>query len=58
MVVKKGDISAEQILTHCDDKLARFKTPKHVEFIDEIPRNPTGKVLKAKLRELYSEPKR
>ena len=34
------------ILNHCDGKLARFKQPKGVVFIDAIPRNPSGKALK------------
>ena len=57
-IVVKGDdtLSEDEILNHCDGKLARFKLPKAVRFIDEIPRNPTGKVLKRVLRERYPEP--
>ena len=44
------------MLAHCDGKLARFKQPRGVEFIDEIPRNPTGKVLKRLLRERFPGP--
>ncbi len=52
-VVVRSDpgLDAQQVLDHCQDKLARFKLPKAVEFVDEIPRNPTGKVLKRELRE-------
>jgi O-succinylbenzoate-CoA ligase len=54
-VVVRGDSSlrAEDVLDHCEGKLARFKQPRRVEFVDEIPRNPTGKVLKRVLRELF-----
>lgn len=43
-------ITAEAILAHCRDKLARFKHPNHVIFVDALPRNATGKVLKFELR--------
>jgi acyl-CoA synthetase (AMP-forming)/AMP-acid ligase II len=44
------------ILAHCDGKLARFKQPKGVVFIDAIPRNPSGKALKFELRERFPGP--
>ena len=43
-------LSAEQILEHCVPRLARFKQPTHVVYVDELPRNATGKVLKFVLR--------
>ena len=49
-------LEAEAVLAYCKGKLAPFKQPKHVEFIDEIPRNPTGKVLKRLLRERFPGP--
>lgn len=56
VVVKKGEkISVEQILAHCSQKLAKFKVPKEVEFIDILPRNPSGKVLKRELRERHKK---
>ncbi len=56
-VVVRADesVSAEAILQHCDGKLARFKQPKMVEFVDVIPRNPTGKILKRILRDQFSD---
>ena len=48
-----GALYAEGILDHCDGKLATFKVPKSGEFVDEIPRNPAGKVLKRILREQF-----
>jgi long-chain acyl-CoA synthetase len=38
----------------CEGKLAGFKKPKSVEFIDKLPRNLTGKILKKDLRERFS----
>jgi O-succinylbenzoate-CoA ligase len=56
-VVVKSDesLSADDILAWTDGKLARFKQPKAVVFIDVIPRNPTGKVLKRVLRDQFAE---
>ncbi len=56
VVPSDAKLSAEDVLRHCDGKLARFKQPRGVEFIDEIPRNPTGKVLKRLLRERFPGP--
>ena len=36
----------------CKDNLARYKVPREVVFLDELPRNPTGKILKRELREM------
>ena len=51
VVVKKdADIDEKSVLSHCDGKLARFKMPTAVRFIDVIPRNASGKALKRDLR--------
>lgn len=52
------NLTEADVLRHCDDKLARFKQPKGAVFIDEIPRNPTGKALKRILRERFPGPAR
>ena len=52
VVVKEGEsLSEAEVLQHCEGKLARFKQPKSVRFIDILPRNATGKVLKHVLRD-------
>ena len=52
IVIKKDEnLSEEEIIDHCLKNLAKFKIPKGVEFIDALPRNATGKVLKRTLRE-------
>jgi fatty-acyl-CoA synthase len=43
--------SADELTAHCRDQLARFKVPKDITFIDALPRNPSGKVLKRELRD-------
>jgi fatty-acyl-CoA synthase len=42
-----------QVLRHCAQNLAKYKVPKTVEFIDALPRNATGKVLKRELRDRF-----
>ena len=45
--------SADEVIGHCLGKLAKFKVPASVEFIQALPRNATGKVLKRTLRDEY-----
>jgi len=56
-VLKEGyeDCTAEEIMEYCRANLASYKRPRVVEFIDELPRNPMGKVLKRVLREQHGE---
>ncbi len=57
VVLKTGEsATGEEIMEHCRQKLASFKRPRSVVFIDELPRNPMGKVLKRVLREKYGQP--
>ncbi len=51
VVLKEGDsISAEDILTYCRTQLAKYKVPLEVEFLAQLPRNASGKVLKHTLK--------
>lgn len=43
--------TAEELIAHCRTRLAKYKTPKYVVFVDTLPRNAAGKVLKRQLRE-------
>ena len=57
VVLKKGEVATqEEIIEHCRTRLAGFKRPRSVVFIDALPRNPMGKVLRKKLREDYGQP--
>jgi long-chain acyl-CoA synthetase len=51
--VQAGPDLAAEILGSLDGRLARIKWPKTVDFIDEMPRDPSGKLLKRKLRDPY-----
>ncbi|MEM7439193.1 MAG: long-chain fatty acid--CoA ligase [Pseudomonadota bacterium] len=54
VVVPASDAASEAaIMSHCQGKLARFKQPKGMAFVEEIPRNPTGKPLKRLLRDKF-----
>ena len=55
VVIKPGaSLSEEDVRDFVKGNLARYKVPRDIHFIDEIPRNPTGKVLKRQLRERYA----
>jgi fatty-acyl-CoA synthase len=51
--VEGADVDEEDLLGFCGERLARFKIPKSVVFVDALPRNPAGKVLKTELRERH-----
>ncbi len=55
VIVLKEDKHAteEELISFCQQYLAKYKSPKKVVFIDEIPRTPSGKVKKFELREMY-----
>lgn len=41
---------ADELIAHCAQQLAKFKVPKAIAFVEALPRNPSGKVLKRELR--------
>ena len=45
-----ADATPDSLIAHCQAQLARFKVPKEVTFVEALPRNPSGKVLKRELR--------
>ncbi len=45
--------TAEELIAFCDERIAGYKKPRSVDFVDEIPREPAGKLLKRVLRERY-----
>lgn len=46
-----ASVTEDELVAHCRERLARFKVPKGVRFLDELPRSPMGKVLKDELRQ-------
>jgi len=53
--VEPGDELADSILEHVQGRLGKFKWPKSIDFIDTMPRDPSGKLYKRKLRDPYWE---
>ncbi len=47
-----ASVGEDDIKTYVKEHLARYKVPREVVFLDELPRNPTGKILKRELREI------
>jgi acyl-CoA synthetase (AMP-forming)/AMP-acid ligase II len=54
VVTSDESLTADEVMEFCKGKLAPFKTVKAVEFVSEIPRNASGKILKRELREQYN----
>ncbi|MCD6508494.1 long-chain fatty acid--CoA ligase [Candidatus Poribacteria bacterium] len=50
-VVKAGEVTAEEIMDFCRRNLAHYKVPEMIEFIEELPKNIMGKILRRELRE-------
>ena len=59
IIVPAGDAkpTLEELVEHTKSQLASYKAPSYVAIVDELPRNPMGKVLKTELRKQYGEPK-
>ena len=54
IVLKPGmSVTAEEIIAYTRTRIASYKLPKSVDFIEVLPRNPSGKVLRRELREPY-----
>jgi O-succinylbenzoate-CoA ligase len=57
VVPKAGEtVTPAEVIDFCRGKLASYKVPKLVEFVEQVPRNPTGKILKRVLREQFPGP--
>ena len=54
VALKSGQsVTANEVSDFCKERLASFKKPEEINFIDELPKNPLGKVLKKELKALY-----
>jgi fatty-acyl-CoA synthase len=55
IVVKQGfGLAEEEVMKHCQQHMAGFKCPKRIIFTKDLPKNPSGKLLKRELRQLYA----
>jgi fatty-acyl-CoA synthase len=50
-VVSSTDLLAEDLIERCRGKIASFKIPRHVVFVEEMPVTPSGKIRKIELRQ-------
>jgi acyl-CoA synthetase (AMP-forming)/AMP-acid ligase II len=50
VVCRRVDVSGEDLIAFCKERIASYKKPKHVAFVESLPRNASGKVLKRELR--------
>ncbi|NLV17645.1 MAG: acyl--CoA ligase [Syntrophomonadaceae bacterium] len=48
-------MTAQEVKDYLSDKIAKYKVPEFVEFVAELPKNPSGKVLKQDLKKMYSD---
>lgn len=53
VVVARGEVTEEELVAHARGRLPSFKVPKRVLFVDGLPRNASGKILKRELRERF-----
>jgi len=54
VVVKTGEqLDEETVIKHCAASMAHFKVPKRIVFVDSLPKNPSGKLLKRELRRQF-----
>lgn len=51
VIVNNGDVSSEEIIVLCEEYLADYKVPEEVEFVEELPKNIIGKILRRELRQ-------
>ena len=50
-VARRADVTEDELKEHVKTNLARYKVPREIVFLDELPRNATGKILKRELAE-------
>jgi acyl-CoA synthetase (AMP-forming)/AMP-acid ligase II len=54
VVLRQGaSVTPQDLIDHCRTLIASYKRPRHVEFVDEIVKLPSGKIDKVRLRKLY-----
>ncbi len=52
IVTNSDTVTEELVIAHCRDALTNYKVPKRIEFVDDIPKSPVGKVLRRELRQM------
>lgn len=55
VVVPRGEVTEAELMAYARERLAHFKAPKRVLFVDALPRNASGKILKRELRDRFGQ---
>ncbi|MFJ6567730.1 acyl-CoA synthetase [Streptomyces sp. NPDC091292] len=55
VVVRGGEVTEDALIAHARERLTAFKAPKRIVFVDALPRNASGKILKRELRDRFQE---
>ncbi|MGW5075253.1 AMP-binding protein [Rhodococcus sp. NPDC004095] len=53
--IKESEELATELIEYVRERIAHYKAPKSMDFVDDLPRTPTGKLVKGKLREIFTE---
>lgn len=54
VVLKKGySLEPDELINYCTSRLATYKVPKHIRFVDQLPRNSTNKLLRREMKQLF-----
>jgi long-chain acyl-CoA synthetase len=48
-----ADVKKDEVIAFCKEHLSSYKAPKSLEFVDSLPKNPQGKILKKEIRAKY-----
>lgn len=46
----------QRLIAYVRDRIAHYKAPRSIDFVDDLPRTPTGKLVKPRLRDRYARP--
>jgi long-chain acyl-CoA synthetase len=55
VVSKNPNTTEEQLLAYCREHLAKYKVPSSIDFLEELPKNTTGKILRRALKTQISQ---
>jgi acyl-coenzyme A synthetase/AMP-(fatty) acid ligase len=56
-VVVEGDVEGDELLEYVAERVAPYKKLRRIEFVDEVPKSPSGKILRRVLRDQYGAAK-
>ena len=51
-MVKKGNVTEKELLEYGKKQLTGYKRPRHIQFVDELPKSNVGKILRKELRKM------